>query len=188
MKKIVFLVIACFWLSVPGLAVSGSSPGDWTGNFNLFLGAKALDKYEWEPTEEQDEYGVEVDFKQVGWPVSIAIDLLSGSGEGIYLGDKFESKTSEFNVGVRKIWDIFPRVRPFIGGGISFITGEFIGLGISDDDSAAGIWIGGGVYWTLGGHFNIGLEGKYSTADVTLFGINADAGGGHFGMLLGFHW
>ena len=70
MKKIVFLVIACFWLSVPGLAVSGSSPGDWTGNFNLFLGGKALDKYEWEPTEEQDEYGVEVDFKQVGWPVS----------------------------------------------------------------------------------------------------------------------
>ena len=52
MKKIVFLVIACFWLSVPGLAVSGSSPGDWTGNLNLYLGAKALDKYEWEPTEE----------------------------------------------------------------------------------------------------------------------------------------
>ena len=182
------MIIACFWLSIPGLAISGSSLGDWTGNLNLFLGAKALDKYEWEPTEEQDEFGVEVDFKQVGWPVSIAIDFLSGSGEGTYLGVKFESKTSELNVGFRKIWDIFPRVRPFIGGGISFITGEFSGRGLSDDDSAAGIWIGGGVYWTLGKHLNIGLEGKYSTADVTLFGVDADAGGGHFGILVGFHW
>jgi len=188
MKKIAFLIIVCFWLSVPGVAISGSSPGDWTGNLNFFLGAKALDEYEWEPADEQDEYGVEVDFKQVGWPVSIAIDFLSGSGKGTYWGDKFESKTSELNVGVRKIWDVFPLVRPFIGGGISFITGEFSGPGLSDDDSSAGIWIGGGVYWTLGKNFNIGLEGKYSTADVTLFGCTADAGGGHFGMLVGFHW
>ena len=75
-----------------------------------------------------------------------------------------------------------------IGGGISFINGEFSAPWISDDDNGVGIWLGGGVYWTLAGQFNIGLEAKFSTADVTLFGVDADAGGGHFGLLIGFHW
>ena len=101
---------------------------------------------------------------------------------------KFESKTSELNVGIRKIWDRSRHVRPFIGGGIAFITGEFSGFGLSDDDSATGFWIGGGVYWTLAEHFNIDLEAKSSSANVTLFGVEADAGGGHFGVLAGFNW
>jgi len=183
MKKLVFLIV-CFLFSAPNLAICG----DWTGNLNVFLGSKALDEDEWEPADEQDEFGIEVDFKQHGWPVSIAIDFLSASGEGTYLGTKFESETSELNVGVRKIWDKSPHARPFIGGGIPFITGEFSGLGVSHDDNATGFWIGGGVYWTLAEHFNIGLEAKISSADVTLFGVEADAGGGHFGLLLGFHW
>lgn len=184
MKKLVFLAITCFLLSIPNLAICG----DWTGNINALLGAKALDEYEWEPADEQYEFGIELDFKQQSWPVSIAIDYLSGSGDGIFGGIKFESETSEFNLGVRKIWDTFPTIRPFIGGGIAFITGEFSGLGLSQKDDAVGFWFGGGVYWTLAEHFNIGLEGKYSSADVTLFGVNADAGGGHFGLLLGYHW
>ncbi len=152
------------------------------------MGAKALDEDTWEPAEEQDEFGIEVDFKQHGWPVSIAIDFLSASGEGTYWGVEFESETSELNVGVRKIWDKSPHARPFIGGGIAFITGEFSGLGVSDDDSATGFWIGGGVYWTVAQNFNIGFEAKSSSADITLYGIEGDAGGGHFGWLVGFHW
>ena len=184
MKKITFLVIACFLFSIPNLAICA----DWTGNLNVFLGSKSLDEDEWEPTNEQDEFGIEVDFKKQSWPVSIAIDFLSASGEGKLMGIKFESETSEINMGVRKIWDKSSHMRPFIGGGIAFITGEFSGLGLSDDDSATGFWIGGGVYWTLAEHFNIGLKVKSSSANVTLFGVEADAGGGHFGVLAGFHW
>ena len=190
MKKLLAVVIILFWLSVPTLAISGSSPspGDWTGNVNVFLGFKYLDEDEWEPTDEQDEFGIELDFKQQGWPVSIAIDYLSGSGDGTYAGIEFESETSELNLGVRKIWDASPTIRPFIGGGIAFITGEFGGLGLSEEDDAVGFWLGGGIYWTLAEHFNIGFEGKVSSADVTLFGVDADAGGTHIGLLAGFHW
>ena len=183
MKKLIFLITTCFLFSIPNVAICE----DWTGNINVFLGAKALED-EWEPAEEQSEFGIEFDFKQDGWPVSIAIDYLSGSGDGTLGGIEFESETSELNLGVRKIWDTSPRVRPFIGGGIAFITGEFSGLGLSEEDDAVGAWIGGGVYWTLGEHFNLGLEGKYSSADVTLFGLEVDAGGGHFGLLVGYHW
>ena len=79
-------------------------------------------------------------------------------------------------------------MRPFIGGGISFITGEFEVLGNSDDDSAMGFWIGGGVYWALTKNFNLGLELKSSYAEVTIFDDDVNAGGGHFGLLIGYHW
>ncbi|MFZ5562708.1 MAG: hypothetical protein ACOZBW_01545 [Thermodesulfobacteriota bacterium] len=169
---------------------------EWTGNINVFLGAKALDEDEWEPAHEQSEMGVEIDFRQKEWPISIAIDLMGAYDDGyIMTPGSFilaESRTSEFNVGLRKIWDQFPHVRPFIGGGLSLITAEAeattYGLRISETDRSMGFWVGGGVYWTLNEHFNIGMELKSSWADVTLMGVDVNAGGGHFGLLAGYHW
>lgn len=168
--------------------------GEWTGNLNVLLGAKALDKEYWEPADEQAEFGLEADFKKKGWPVSLAVDYLKAAGEGeAYLGFTkvtLESETSELNVGLRKIWDGSERTRPFIGGGLSFAkaTAKASGPGIygSASDSATGFWIGGGVYWLLGEGFNLGFEAKSSSAKV--FDGDGDAGGGHFGMLLGWHW
>jgi hypothetical protein len=195
MKKGVMFVSRCciflFFISIitiAGSEISALGQSDWTGNVNFFLGAKALDEDEWEPVEEQTEFGVEIDFRQQNWPVSIAIDILGAADETDFGGFDVESKTSELNIGVRKIWDKSPIVRPFIGGGVSFITGDFEAFGISEDDSSLGLWLGGGVYWTLSEHFNLGLELKVSSAEVTLFGVDANAGGGHFGLLIGYHW
>jgi hypothetical protein len=193
-KGVMFVSRWCIFLffisiiTIAGSEISALGQSDWTGNVNFFLGAKALDEDEWEPGEEQTEFGVEIDFRQQNWPVSIAIDLLFAADEDDFAGFDVESKTSELNIGVRKIWDKSPLVRPFIGGGVSFITGEFEAFGVSEDDSAMGLWIGGGVYWTLSEHFNLGLELKVSSAEVTLFGVDANAGGGHFGLLIGYHW
>jgi hypothetical protein len=197
MRKITVLVIAGFLLATPDVAVCD----DWTGNVNLFLGVKYLDEDEWEPVEEQNEFGIKVDFKQQRWPVSIVIDYLSSIGDETalmfdpLLGTlefDIEGETSELNLGVRKIWDQSPHIRPFIGGGISYMSAEYKGtalrITVSDSDDAVGIWFGGGVYWTLTDHLNIGLEAAFSTAEVTLFDVDADAGGGHFGVLAGFHW
>ncbi len=174
-------------ITIAGSGISAFGQSDWTGNVNFFLGAKALED-EWDPAEEQTEFGIEVDFRQQSWPVSIAIDLLVAAGEDDFFGANIESRTSELNIGVRKIWDKSPQVRPFIGGGVSFISGEFKAFGFSEDDSAMGFWIGGGVYWTLSQHFNLGLELKASSAEITLFDVDANAGGGHFGLLIGYHW
>ena len=175
---------------------------DMTGNINVFLGAKALDEDDWEPVEDQSEFGIKLDLRSKDWPVNIAIDYLASKSdeESVLLFDpdlgtvelELEGETSELNLGVRKIWDHFPYVRPFIGGGLSFITaeakGSALGVTISDDDSGVGIWIDGGVYWTLADHFNIGLEAAFSSAEVTLFDVDVEAGGGHFGILAGYHW
>jgi opacity protein-like surface antigen len=186
------LVLSLFCASVV------SAQDEWTGNINAFLGRKTLDKDDWKPAEEQGEFGVEFDFRQKSWPISIAIDLLGASGEGNafdpLLGNvKFKSKTSEFNLGVRKIWELPSPVRPFIGGGLSFMRAEgeveIPGMGsASESGTGTGIWLGGGVYFTLGEHFNLGFELKYSDASVTIAGVDVNAGGTHVGLLAGYHW
>ncbi len=192
-------IIAVLALALSLLCASVVSAQEWTGNINAFLGQKTLsDKDFWQPAEDQGEFGIEIDFRQRDWPISIAIDLMGASGEGDFYDpangtiDKFKSRTSEFNIGVRKIWDGAP-VRPFIGGGVSFMHAEaeveVPGLGsFTDTDDGTGFWVGGGVYFTLGYHFNLGLELKYSKADVTLENVNTNAGGTHFGLLAGYHW
>lgn len=199
MSRILIAAVLFTW--IVGLSPVFAEQQDWTGNINVFLGAKALDDDDWEPVEEQDELGISLDFRQKGWPFNIVLEYLNSSSdnESVVLCDpsgcldvNAEGETSELNFGIRKIWDTFPTVRPFIGGGLSLIKGELsvaaLGSRASDSDSGIGLWFGGGVYWTLAEHFNLGLEAKVSTADVTLFGVESDAGGGHFGLIAGYHW
>jgi hypothetical protein len=132
--------------------------GEWTGNINAFLGAKALNNDDWTPAEDQGEIGIKFDFRPKSWPVNIAIDYNYAQSDDESFVDpvlgsgKFQSTTTELNVGVRKIWDQYSTVRPFIGGGLSFESakGEVTAFGqsASDSDTGTGIWFGGGVYWT----------------------------------------
>ena len=201
-KTIVMSIVVC-WLLIPGLAMSQSSsnPDDWTGNVNVFLGAKMLDKDDWEPVDEQFEAGVLIDFKQKSWPVSIAIDFLRSSDEEdvsfavLNFGTfsfNLEGNTTEFNLGVRKIWDNLTMVHPFVGGCLAVINAEVkgtaLGVSASDDDTGVGVWLEGGAYVTLSEHFNIGAEARWSKAEVTLFNVDGEAGGFHIGALLGFRW
>jgi hypothetical protein len=144
MRKAIVLSIVISWLLIPGLAMSqpSSNPDDWTGNVNIFLGAKILDKDDWDPVDEHFEAGVLIDFKQKSWPISIAIDFLRSSDEedvsvavlnfGTFSFD-LEGNTTEFNLGVRKIWDNPTVVHPFVGGGLAVISAEVKGtaLGVS---------------------------------------------------------
>lgn len=203
MRKAIVLSIVVCWMLVPGLAMSQSksNPKAWTGNVNGFLGTKILDQDDWAPVDEHFEGGVLIDFRQKSWPISIAIDLLSSYDEedvsiaALNFGTfdaNLEGSTTELNFGVRKIWDNFSFVRPFIGGGIAFINAEVkgtaLGVSVSDDDTGVGVWFDGGVYFNLTEHFNLGWDVRWSKAEVTLFNIDGEAGGWHLGMLIGYHW
>ncbi|NTW66239.1 MAG: porin family protein [Nitrospirae bacterium] len=199
-KKYIIAVLALvFFLLGASLA---SAQDQWTGNVNIFIGQKNLDKDDWEPVDKQTEFGVEIDFRKKDWPVNIAIDILRSSDDDTYyeydpffgpLSADVKGETTEFNIGIRKIWDGFPSIRPFIGGGLSYIRAEvevsIPGIGsASESDTGVGIWLGGGVYFTLAEHFNLGLEIRYSDADVTIADVKGKAGGTHYGLLAGYHW
>ena len=78
-------------------------------------------------------------------------------------------------------------MRPFLGGGVDFITakikGTYQGQSAEDKDTGTGFWISGGIYWTLGKSFNLGFELGFSQATVTLFNVDGEGGGGHAGFL-----
>ena len=203
MGKAMVLVIICFLLSIPSVSFCQTSlnPHSWSGNVNLLLGAKFLDDDDWEPVDEQVEGGILVDFKQNRFPLSIAIDLLySGNDQDIGVdvfgfgtfGAHVEARTTEVNIGVRKIWEKFETVRPFIGGGMAIINAELesktLGASESDDDTGLGVWIDAGIYLTLSQRFNLGVDARWSRAEVDLFGVTGQAGGWHIGAMAGFHW
>lgn len=187
---VIILVLLLSGLLTFGRVASAAGPaGEWTGNFNLFVGQKSLDEDDWAPVEDQLEVGVEVDFRQKAWPVNIAVDFLYSSDEAdLFPGIEAEGKTWELDLGVRKIWDNFGIVHPFIGGGLAIVNGEVEVMGFSDDDTGLGFWLDGGVKFAVTPNFNVGLEIRYSKADVTIAGVDADAGGWHIGGLVGYHW
>lgn len=185
MKKSILAVILI-------LVTISAHANEWTGNINLFLGKKFLDSDVWAPVDEQDEFGILVDFKKNHWPVSIALDLLVSADEVTEYGVNFEGETTEFNAGVRKIWKVSDSsMRPYIGGGYSLVRAEWETTGAlsqSGDDKGSGIWLNCGIYWTLLQSFNIGLDLRYTNSEITLLSTWDDAGGAHAGLFLGYHW
>jgi hypothetical protein len=180
--------IACGFILVTFLCVPGLAIADNRGDVNFIFGTKLLDDGEWGSLDEQDAFGVEVSWGQDSWPFLIAIDLLTSNDDQNILGAKWEGTTREIDVGVRKIWEK-GRVRPYIGGGFAFISGEVERTGVgSDDDSAFGGWIGGGVLWRFGSRFNLGFSVRVSRAEPEIAGVDFESGGEFAGLALGWSW
>jgi hypothetical protein len=192
MNKVALLAIAVSLLLIPSIGICESD--GWTGNLNVSLGLKYLDSDDWDPLDEQLEFGILLDFRPKKWPFNIAIDYLDSHDSEIRSVFIFswvteaEGDTREIDIGIRKIWENFPTVRPYIGGGVAFINGEMYiaGLGTEDDDGT-GYWINAGLYWTFKA-LNLGFDFRYSQADITLFGKDLDAGGFHAAVIFGAHW
>lgn len=179
-----------------------SNSYEWTGNFNLFIGQKELDKDDWAPVEKQSEFGLELDFKRHNWPLSIAVELMYSIDKGSFLIDPnignmyVEGKTYELNFGFRRRFPLYKGITPFIGGGITYIwaksKGELRDIIVSESDNNLGYWVNGGIYWTLKGMFNIGFEIRHSFAESDIFkgpdGSMTQIGGLHLGGLIGYHW
>jgi opacity protein-like surface antigen len=194
MKKIVLLAVFALVFTLPATTLAQY----WTGNANLFIGGKMLDKDDWEPLEEHVEFGFLLDFGKTDWPVNIAIDFLGSQDSDsfeeyeydYYYFYDYKVTTTEINVGIRKSFGEV--IRPYFGGGLAMITAkeEFTlqGLTYSEDDTGLGYWINGGVYLTIGDALNLGLDVRYSAAKATLFNYDAEAGGVHVGFVVGYHW
>lgn len=184
-------------LSVILMASSVVNADVSTGNFNIMLGSKSLEEDDWGPElDQQFELGALFDFRQAGWPVSIAADLLvSADSYTDAPGVEITGSTVEINAGLRKHIETGTGLTPYIGGGLALIKAELeaeasTGFGtvtITEDDAALGFWVNTGLAWTIN-QVNLGLDLRYSDAEVTLFGIDGEAGGTHFGVFAGYHW
>jgi hypothetical protein len=181
--------------------------GDPDGHVNVFLGQKFLASADWDPVQQQPEFGAIMSFGNSDWPVLIAVDVMT-SAKKVDVRGQFGSwatrtaATIEGAFGARKIWNLGD-THPYVGGGIALISArekfEFESAGITfadADDTSIGPWVSGGVFWRLGNRFNLGFDVRYSTANVDLefdgsFFVSDEkkkAGGFHAGLTLGFGW
>jgi hypothetical protein len=172
-----------------------------TGHLNYIFGYKKLSN-DWEPAEDQIDFGlVEFDLRRLNWQVSIVGQLLLAYSSDIPERYGFEgdfSGTYEFNLGLRKVWENWPRFHPFLGGGLSIIGGSttrqidrpFGGAIYVQDDNDAGFgyWVGGGFYWVLTERLHTGINAQYTWGEIELFDKDLNAGGIHLNFIIGYHW
>ena len=168
------------------------------GDANFIYGTRSMDDDAWEPTDDQEVYGITVDFGGKDWPILLAISYFESEDEGelasfpILGAVDLESELSEWDIGVRKIWTV-KKARPFVGGGFALIDADAevtSALGsTSDGDDTEGLYVEGRVYWRLGQAFNLGLHGRIvEGTDVTIFDEDGDADHWQVGALFGFGW
>jgi len=174
-------------LFLAGMADPAIARAESRGDVNFIIGAKSLDRNDWNPVEDQGEFGAEVTWGGSRWPIAFATDLVASSHGADLLGITINGQTSELAFGLRKIWEA-GAARPYIGGGVAKIAAQIEKPGVTEDDTVLGGRRGAGIFWRLGSRFNIGLAGRLSRGKLTLFGTAIEAGGTHAGLILGWGW
>jgi hypothetical protein len=169
----------------------------YEGNFNLFAGEKWMNSADWGPADEQREYGLALAFAEERAPVHFAMDAFVASTEvSSNAPDALvKSQSSEFALGVRKVWGQGV-THPHLGAGANTIRVREERNGpsglVASDDRTYGVWVDAGISWRIAGHLNLGLEARYSAAraNIGAGSIPRDvaAGGVHLGALIGYGW
>ena len=205
MKKLLAFVVFCLVLSISGNGLCG----DWVGNTNAFCGGKYLSKEHWDPVQNHSELGVDIDFKNEDWPVSIAFifsETYAAKTSGYYT--KHIARTTNLNLGARKVFDL-GFARPFISGGVAWISAEsedkdtkYSGVQRGEpaaqtrpfdqnykSDANYGFWVDAGILTpVIRESFNIGLAWRYSKAQLKDFGEDASTAASHISFIAGITW
>jgi len=142
------------------------------------------------------ELGISCDVKKQGWPVSIAFDYMFVYGDSkisknspVFTGyTKLNLYATEMYVGIKKIFNLFPSVKPFAAAGICTVNMYVDATGDHEYDFGVGGWVGSGAYFMLSQRLNAGFEWKWSKAEVNIFDHNYNAGGNHFNLIAGYHF
>jgi opacity protein-like surface antigen len=170
---------------------------DWSGNVHLLGGIKSLDN-DWEPAEDEREFGLQTDLRRTNWPINLAIDYLFASSASEEVDVPLvgtvssKSQTQELRFGLRKYFERSSFWRPFVGGGLAMLRGadKVTGPVATDDDSdyGVGFWASAGLTYLYRDAVSVGGQLSYSTGDVDINQESLNAGGLHLSALVGLHY
>jgi hypothetical protein len=163
----------------------GSSARD--NRISLYLGQRNLDEDDYSPVDEQPTFGVEFAHESAGSPVGFEVGIMGSKDDGSDSGFDLEASTRELYAGVKKTFgsDV---VRPYVGGGLSFINSkvEVSGVG-DDDDSSLAAYLHGGVGFQVSDAIVLGVDLRFLFgSDITLAGFDTDADYAQLAVFFGF--
>ncbi len=170
-----------------GSMADASSSEFHANRIAIYIGQRSLDEDDYEPVEDQVTIGFEFAHEHpdsvVGWEVG----LMGSADEGEFGAFDVEAATGEIYGGARKSCGS-GTVRPYIGGGLSFIRSAFEVEGFDDvDDASLALYAHGGVRFDISPAFSLGLDlrGLFGS-DLELAGVDTDADYGQFALFAGF--
>ena len=184
-------------------AAAATDKNATTGSVGIALGVKTLDAG-WEPLGDQTVFVVSLTIGKKTWPVHVALDYVSGEARktriiGFPLFFPFccfttevtaESETTEWDLGVRRVWRQDKAFRPYAGGGIAFIHGKIrvVSQSVSANDSTTGYWLDVGFRRPLKPRIDWGLDLRYSEGTINFGNGEIDAGGKQALFYVGGRW
>jgi hypothetical protein len=175
------------------LTTSKTIADDISGHIGGFAGLKIMDSGDWPELNTHFAMGILFDIKKDSWPVSIALDIFDTGDEYKHDGVKDLGHTTEYQLGIRKIFtNQYPKIQPYVGGGVSFFSAEQeyqdnVTI-MKQDDGGVGGWFGVGMYYEINPKFVLGLDARFSYGKVTLFDKELDAGGLYTGLTAGYQF
>jgi hypothetical protein len=159
----------------------------WTGNANVLVGSRKVSG-DWGAVDGHSAFGVQTDIGQTDWPLLIALDYLYSYDSATEDGVSSEANVSTIDLGIRKEAKWGNHLRPSVGLGSSMVFGRLESGGVSDSDSAVGVWLSGALVWRLADAFNVGFEARYNRANLDLLDKSRSTAGTFLGTTLGLHW
>jgi len=185
-----------------GLLVGAATAASarYEGDFNLFAGEKWLKSGDWEPVDQQRQFGLMLAFGEERAAVHFAMDVFFASDDlgevTVPPGALVGGSSTELAIGIRKTW-VHGATRPHLGAGANVIgVAEERRTGVSgtvtNEDRGYGVWVDGGVSWRIATHLNLGIEARFSSVRAELgegtAPLDVAAGGIHVGLLIGYGW
>ena len=176
------------------LTVSMTHADELIGHISGFIGVKLLNNSDWpDDLSRHFSMGFITDMKKDSWPISIALDIMDTGGKRKHDGMEDLGHTTEWYLGVRKIFtNQDSKIKPYIGGGVSFMYAEqeheVNNITTTQDGRDVGSWLGGGMYYEINPRIVLGVDVRYSKGEVTLFNKERDVGGIHTGVTGGFQF
>ena len=126
------------------------------------------------------EYSQDNSSKFVGWEIGLA-----GSGDD---NGPFSGATGELYGGLRASFGS-SAVRPYLGGGLSFLHAEVEALGANEDDSSLAGYVHGGVQFLVSPTFFLGFDLRVLFgSSIEIGGVEGDADYGQGSLVFGWRF
>lgn len=168
---------ACATVPTPQVAAPGTPPpASPETQLAIYLGVRTFDDEDfWIPNEDQDILGIE--YAQdgpengVGWEVGLAFSRDESNLGAV----EWTGRTGEVYAGLRKSFG-HENVRPYLGGGLSFLNAEWETSGFSDNDTTLAGYVHGGMEFLASRTFFLGVDLRLLFgSDIELGGFGGDA-------------
>ena len=172
--------------TAPAGPAQAAAPAPQRDNrLTFYLGQRQLDEDDYAPVDQQALFGLEFTHEKADSAVGFELGLMGSADSATLLGVDVTASTGEVYGGVRKTFGS-GSVRPYIGGGLAYVTEVFDVTVVDESDGSIAGYAHGGVNFDVTPGFFLGFDvrGLFGS-DITLFGFDTDADYLQFALTLG---